>query len=195
MQDETTGRPGDWQIDAVNGQLPAARQLPSPNQDARPQPDDVDLLILHGISLPPGQFGGRWIEDLFLNRLQPTADPYFAAIHRLRVSAHLLVRRDGSLIQFVPFHRRAWHAGASCWQGRERCNDYSIGIELEGTDDTPYDARQYRALQRLLPAIRAAYPGITPERVVGHSDVAPGRKTDPGPAFDWQRLRRTGDMS
>ncbi|MCK8516565.1 1,6-anhydro-N-acetylmuramyl-L-alanine amidase AmpD [Methylonatrum kenyense] len=185
----------DWHIDVKRGRLAAARQQPSPNQDARPDPTDIDLLILHGISLPPGEFGGRWIEDLFLNRLDPDADPYFAGIHRLRVSAHLLVRRDGRLIQFVPFHRRAWHAGVSCWRGRKRCNDYSIGIELEGTDDTPYDDRQYRTLEHLLPSLRAAYPGITAERIVGHSDVAPGRKTDPGPAFDWQRLRRSGGMS
>ena len=187
--------PGDWRIDRSSGRLAAARQLPSPNQDARPDPTDIDLLILHGISLPPGNFGGPWIEDLFLNRREATADPYFATIHTLRVSAHLLVRRDGGLIQFVPFHRRAWHAGASCWQGRGRCNDYSIGIELEGTDDMPYDARQYQTLKWLLPAIRAAYPAISPDRIVGHSDVAPGRKTDPGAAFDWSRLRQDGAMN
>lgn len=195
MQKVSARDPGDWRIDRSSGRLPAARQRPSPNQDARPDPSDINLLILHGISLPPGDFGGPWIEDLFRNRLEPTADPYFATIHTLRVSAHLLVRRDGGLIQFVPFHRRAWHAGASCWQGRGRCNDYSIGIELEGTDDMPYDARQYQALKWLLPAIRTAYPAITPDRIVGHSDVAPGRKTDPGAAFDWPRLRQDGAMN
>ncbi len=172
------------------GLLLQALQRPSPNQDARPDPDDISLLVLHGISLPPGEFGGDAIEDLFCNRLDPTAHPFFAEIHQLRVSAHLLVRRDGRLLQFVPFHRRAWHAGLSCWQGRDRCNDFAIGIELEGTDEVPYTEQQYAALDTVLPALMADYPGITRQRIVGHSDIAPGRKTDPGPAFDWHRLWR-----
>jgi len=150
---------------------------------------EVDLLVIHNISLPPGQFGDRWIEDLFLNRLDPSAHRYFAAIAGLRVSAHLLIRRAGELIQFVPLSRRAWHAGQSCFAGRTACNDFSIGIELEGADQIPFTAEQYRCLARVTQQIRSQYPAIESGRIVGHSDIAPGRKTDPGPAFDWVHYR------
>ena len=150
----------------------------------------VDLIVVHGISLPPGEFGGPWIDALFTKVLDPDAHPYFRTIADLRVSAHLLIRRDGDLAQYVPLHRRAWHAGVSNFAGRSRCNDFSIGIELEGTDHLPYDDRQYSRLAEVIAALRTAYPTLTPERLVGHADIAPGRKTDPGPAFDWARLRR-----
>ncbi|MDJ0738200.1 MAG: 1,6-anhydro-N-acetylmuramyl-L-alanine amidase AmpD [Gammaproteobacteria bacterium] len=170
--------------------LGGVRREPSPNADERPADADVDLLVVHNISLPPGEFGGGHIRDLFLNRLDPAAHPYFAAIAELKVSAHLLVRRDGEVIQFVALDRRAWHAGQSSFCGRERCNDFSIGIELEGTDETPFTSAQYTALVDLTVRIRDIYPQIADDRIVGHADVAPGRKTDPGPAFDWRRYRR-----
>jgi len=172
-------------IDAA-GIVAAARQIPSPNCDARPD-GDVRLVVIHGIALPPGEFGGDGIERLFTNRLDPTQHPYYAEIADLRVSSHFVIRRDGALIQFVPCGHRAWHAGVSCWNGHQRCNDFSIGIELEGTDDTPYEDAQYATLLKLIDALRARYPI---EDVVGHSDIAPGRKTDPGPAFDWTRVAR-----
>lgn len=175
-------------IDA-QGWLRGAARRPSPNQDARPEGLAIDLLVLHNISLPPGEFGGPWIDALFANRLDPAAHPYFATIHELRVSAHLCIFRDGKAAQYVPFARRAWHAGVSRFDGRERCNDFSIGIELEGTDERPFTARQYRALASIARTLLRAYPGITPARIVGHSDIAPGRKTDPGPRFDWPRFR------
>lgn len=168
--------------------LLGVRALCSPNCDERPPGADIDLLVVHGISLPPGEFGGQHIDRLFCNRLDPGAHPFFEQLHGLRVSAHVLVRRDGALTQYVPFTRRAWHAGASAFQGRARCNDYSVGIELEGTDHTPYTDAQYEALGALAALLMTAYPAIDASRVVGHSHVAPGRKTDPGPAFDWARL-------
>jgi AmpD protein len=177
-------------IDPATGLLDAARQVPSPNCDERPAGTTIDLLVVHGISLPPNRFGGPYIDALFTNRLDPSADPYFATIAHLRVSAHLLIRRDGELVQYVPFDRRAWHAGASCHDGRERCNDYSIGIELEGADDVPYEPVQYERLAAVTAALMDAYPGLRPARIAGHCDIAPGRKTDPGPAFDWARLQR-----
>jgi len=170
------------------GWLQSARRLGSPNCDARPE-TEISLLVLHGISLPPKQYGGGYIEEFFCNRLDPTAHPYFAEIAGLRVSAHLLIRRNGELVQFVPFDKRAWHAGASCFDGRERCNDFSIGIELEGCDEEPYQPLQYERLVEVVRILLATYPGITPERIVGHSDIAPGRKTDPGEAFDWGHFR------
>jgi AmpD protein len=179
-------RPG---IDTVTGWLQPARQLPSPNCDDRPAGTEPDLVVVHGISLPPGEFGGPWIDRLFTNTLPAEAHPYFATIVDLRVSAHLLLRRDGEIVQYVPFHRRAWHAGVSSWAGRERCNDYSIGIELEGDDHSPYESAQYAMLARVIALLCRAYPRISPDRIVGHSDVAPGRKSDPGVAFDWPRLR------
>lgn len=169
------------------GRASIARQVASPNCDERPDGTPITLAVVHGISLPPGKFGGRAVEKLFTNRLDAAAHPQFAGLEGLRVSAHFFVRRDGRLLQFVPCAKRAWHAGASSWNGRERCNDFSVGIELEGTDDLPYAGAQYTMLARLVKALRRRYPIA---EVVGHSDIAPGRKTDPGPAFDWMRLRR-----
>jgi AmpD protein len=171
------------------GVLEAARQVPSPNCDDRPPGTAPELVIVHGISLPPGEYGGPWIDLLFTNALPRDVHPYFATVADLRVSAHLLIRRDGELVQYVPFDRRAWHAGVSSWHGRERCNDYSIGIELEGSDHESYESAQYAMLGRVIALLCRTYPMLDPERVVGHSDVAPGRKTDPGIAFDWPRLR------
>jgi AmpD protein len=178
-----------YQVDAASGVLVGARQVASPNFDARPPSVAPDLLIIHGISLPPGEYGGPWIDQLFTNQLPWDAHPYFKQIEGMRVSSHLLIRRDGEVVQYVPFQHRAWHAGASNYQGRERCNDFSIGIELEGTDDTPYEAEQYRELGRVLLALCAGYTSLSLDRLVGHSDVAPGRKSDPGESFDWPRLR------
>ncbi len=160
----------------------------SPNQDARPAGAAPSLIVVHGISLPPGEFGGPEIEALFMNALDWDAHPYFGEIRGLEVSSHLLIRRDGSVLQFVPFTERAWHAGESCFRGRHRCNDFSIGIELEGEDETPYEDCQYDVLHAVIRALCAAYPALSPRTVAGHSDIAPGRKTDPGPAFDWLRL-------
>ena len=173
-------------VRGAGGALVPVRFVASPNCDERPDGTAIELLVIHAISLPPGEFGGPGIEELFLNRLDPTAHPYYAEIAHLRVSAHFLVRRDGAVLQFVPCTRRAWHAGVSSWRGRERCNDFSIGIELEGSDDMPFEAAQYASLATLTLALRSAYP-LT--GIVGHSDIAPGRKTDPGPHFDWVRFR------
>ncbi len=172
------------------GRLPSpCIQQPSPNWDERPVGKEVSLLVIHNISLPPGEFGGPWIDRLFTNRLSPDVHPYFAEVHQLRVSAHLLLRRDGQCLQYVPFDKRAWHAGQSSFQGRPACNDFSIGIELEGTDDIPYTPVQYQRLAEITRQLQRIYPAITPGRIVGHSDIAPGRKTDPGPAFDWGVFR------
>lgn len=168
-----------------NGLLSDARYIPSPNCDARPDNCEANLIVIHNISLPPDAFGGPGVIELFTNRLDPSAHPYYATIQGLRVSAHFFIRRDGELIQFVPCTQRAWHAGASSWRGRERCNDFSIGIELEGSDTTPFTEAQYARLLRLIPALNATYPIIG---ITGHADIAPGRKTDPGPYFDWARL-------
>ena len=173
-------------IDAA-GYATTARRIRSPNRDARPPGTRIDLIVIHGISLPPGEFGGEAIAGLFTNSLDPNSNPSFVAIADLRVSAHFLIRRNGELVQFVGCNERAWHAGVSSWRGRERCNDFSIGIELEGTDDRPYASAQYTMLARLVRALRRTYPIA---ELVGHSDIAPGRKTDPGPAFDWARLAR-----
>ncbi len=167
--------------------LPQAEFRPSDNRDDRPAGTEIDLLVIHSISLPPGEFGGPWIDHLFMNRLDAGAHPYFREIEGLRVSCHLLIRRDGQLIQYVPLNRRAWHAGESSFCGREGCNDYSIGIELEGSDDLPFTDTQYSALTHVTQAIRRHYPGITRERITGHAEIAPGRKHDPGPLFDWTR--------
>jgi len=172
------------------GWLPGARRVPSPHQDARPPGATVDLVVVHGISLPPGRFGGPWVERLFLGRLDPEAHPSFRGLAGLRVSAHLFIRRDGELVQFVPLGRRAWHAGRSCHEGREGCNDFSVGIELEGTDELPYEPVQYQVLAAVCRELMRRFPAVTAQRVVGHCHVAPGRKTDPGPAFDWALLRR-----
>ncbi len=168
--------------------MQGVRQVPSPNCDARPMGCGIELIVIHSISLPPGQYGGTQIDRLFTNSLDPAEHPYFADIAQLRVSSHLLIRRDGELVQYVPFDRRAWHAGQSCFQGREACNDFSIGIELEGMDDEPYTQQQYRQLATVIRLLMQHWPGLGPEAIVGHSDIAPGRKTDPGPAFDWQQL-------
>lgn len=172
------------------GLVAGARTALSPNCDARPGSPAPELVVVHGISLPPGRFGGPWIERLFMNTLPPDHDPYFATIQHLRVSSHVLIARDGSLTQYVPFDRRAWHAGNSRWRGRDACNDFSVGVELEGADEVPYDERQYEALADLVAALQRAYPSLAEGWIAGHSDIAPGRKTDPGPAFDWRRLER-----
>jgi len=171
---------------APNGWVAAATRIASPNRDARPRRTAPSLVVVHGISLPPGQFGGSAIESLFTNGLDAAAHPYFASIAGLRVSAHFLVRRDGALIQFVPCGERAWHAGQSTWRGRARCNDFSIGIELEGTDDAAFSGSQYEQLAQLTRELQRAYPI---HDIVGHSDIAPGRKTDPGSGFEWARYR------
>ena len=165
--------------------LPAQR-IESPNQDARQADTVIDLVVIHAISLPPGEYGGDGVAQLFTNTLDADAHPYYAAIAGLKVSAHFFIRRDGSLIQFVPVTARAWHAGVSSWQGRERCNDFSVGIELEGDDDTPFEPAQYASLQRLLKALSESLPIAA---ITGHACVAPGRKTDPGPCFDWSHVR------
>lgn len=175
-------------VDTDSGLLDEVHYVPSPNCDARPLESGVDLIVIHGISLPPGEFGGCWIDELFCNCLDPTAHPYFETIYQLRVSSHVLIRRSGQLTQYVPFHKRSWHAGESRYEGREACNDFSIGIELEGCDDIPYAPIQYRVLAEVVQALLQAYPGLSPQRIVGHCDVAPWRKTDPGPAFDWERF-------
>jgi AmpD protein len=172
-----------WRLEA-GGIVAAARFIPSPNQDERPLGVAVRLLVVHAISLPPGEYGGDAVERLFTNRLDPLEHPYYAEIADLRVSAHFFIRRGGELVQFVPVDRRAWHAGASCWRGLERCNDFSVGVELEGCDWEPFEPAQYACLNRLT-ALLARFLPL--EAVAGHSDIAPGRKTDPGPHFDWSR--------
>ncbi len=176
-------------VEPAGGILKQARQVPSPNFDARPEGIGVDLLVVHGISLPPGEYGGPWIDRLFCNQLPADHHPYFAQVAALRVSSHLLIRRAGELVQYVSFNDRAWHAGQSAYLGREACNDFSVGIELEGSDEEAYTDLQYVNLAGAVRALCGAYDSLSPQRVVGHSDIAPGRKTDPGPAFDWPRLR------
>lgn len=170
--------------------LQTARQCRSPNASERPPGAVISLLVIHNISLPPGEYGGGHIDELFCNRLDPSAHPYFAGIAAMRVSAHLLIERGGELTQYVPFDCKAWHAGRSSFRGRPDCNDYSIGIELEGCDQEPFTAAQYERLGEVTRVLRSHYPEITAERIVGHSDIAPERKTDPGPFFDWERFRR-----
>ncbi len=176
----------------IDGWLDSARHVPSPHFNARPEGEAgvIDLLVLHAISLPRCEFGGPWIEALFLGELQGDEHPDFAELRGLEVSSHLLIRRDGELLQFVPFEGRAWHAGVSRFGGREGCNDFAIGIELEGCDEQPFEAVQYRRLAEVSATIRAAYPAITPARIAAHSEIAPGRKTDPGPHFDWHHYFR-----
>lgn len=170
------------------GWLEGVRRVESPNSDDRPTGIDLDLIVVHGISLPPGRFGEGWIDRFFLNELPAAADPYFATIADVKVSAHVLITRDGALTQYVSFKRRAWHAGRSLYCGRTACNDFSVGIELEGTDDLPYMRAQYQALATVVRALRDAYASLRRAEIVGHSDIAPGRKTDPGDAFDWSAL-------
>ena len=173
-----------------SGWLSEVRRVPSPHFNGRPENCPVDLLVIHCISLPPGQFGGPYVSQLFTNRLDPGAHPAFASLSKLKVSAHVLIQRSGRIVQFVPFNRRAWHAGVSNFRGRDHCNDFSIGIELEGTDTLPYEDAQYRVLAALIDALRIAYPALDRQNIAGHCEIAPDRKTDPGPAFDWQRLYR-----
>ena len=172
-----------------DGWLAEARRVPSPNCDERPPDEVIRLIVIHAISLPPGEFGGPQVIELFTNCLDPEAHPFFREIQGLRVSAHFLIRRDGELIQFVSSTKRAWHAGVSNWLGQENCNDFSIGIELEGCDQLGFEDAQYIALLRLLAELHRRH---SIQAVVGHSDIAPGRKTDPGPCFDWSRVRDDG---
>lgn len=172
------------------GWLQQARKVPSPNCGPRPGACDPELLVIHNISLPPRCYGGDCIERFFTNRLDWDEHPYFEEIRGVEVSAHVLIQRTGEVLQFVSFGERAWHAGASCFEGRSNCNDFSIGIELEGSDDEPYTDAQYAVLPAVTDALLAHYPTMAARKIVGHSDIAPGRKTDPGPAFDWQRYRR-----
>lgn len=175
-----------------HGWSTGARRIESPNCDARPEGMPVELAVIHNISLPPGRFGGDGVIELFSNRIDPAEHPYYETLRGLRVSAHFLIRRGGETIQFVSCDQRAWHAGVSNWRGRERCNDFSVGIELEGTDDRPFTDAQYASLNELLEELYDRYPIVD---VTGHADIAPGRKTDPGPCFDWERVRRPGPGS
>ncbi|MDR7090748.1 MULTISPECIES: 1,6-anhydro-N-acetylmuramyl-L-alanine amidase AmpD [Cellvibrio] len=175
----------------IDGWLQWSTQCPSPNFNFRPENTDISLLVIHNISLPPGEFGGGYVQKFFQNTLDASLHPYFSTIAELKVSAHLFIERDGKVTQFVPFDARAWHAGSSSFAGIADCNNYSIGIELEGADDIPYSDAQYRALEKVSRQLLLTYPKLTPERITGHSDIAPGRKTDPGPAFDWQRYRNS----
>lgn len=178
------------QIDKQTGLLDVARQVPSPNHDTRPDENDISLIVIHNISLPPNEFGTPWIDALFTNQLPSEEHPFFAEICHLRVSSHLLIRRTGEIVQYVPFHLRAWHAGISNYQGREVCNDFSIGIELEGTDDQPFTEAQYQQLKQVIEQLLASYPSLKKEHITGHEHIAPERKTDPGKCFDWERLSR-----
>jgi AmpD protein len=180
-------------IDFASGWIPGARAVASPNSDARPHDELPSLIVVHGISLPPGEFGGRWVDALFTNSLPIEQHDYFAEIAHLRVSAHALIERTGQLTQYVSFLRRAWHAGESNFCGRSTCNDFSIGIELEGDDDVPYEDVQYSMLAALITSLRDTWTSLRDAPVVGHCDIAPGRKTDPGPAFDWVKLRNLLD--
>ena len=172
----------------IDGQLIGARQVPSPNYNQRPEHTEIQLVVVHNISLPPSQFGGGYIEQFFQNQLDWSEHPYFQSIEGMQVSAHLLILRSGEVLQFVNFNDRAWHAGRSIYLGKKECNDYSIGIELEGSDDLPFDETQYTVLAQVTAALQAAYPKIL-QHLAGHSDIAPGRKTDPGPFFDWVKFR------
>lgn len=176
-------------IDPATGLLTGINQVLSTHYDARPAGVAPELIVVHNISLPPGEFGGPFIAQLFTGDLDPDAHPYFASIVAARVSAHVVIHRTGEIVQFVPFGARAWHAGVSSWRGRSACNDFSIGIELEGTDETAFSDAQYDQLARLIEALCATYPTLSIDNIAGHSDIAPGRKSDPGDAFDWERLR------
>ena len=177
-------------IDITSGLIKEARQHLSPNCDSRPDESDISLIVIHGISLPPGKFGKDYIDQLFCNQLNPDEHPYFKDISDLKVSSHLLIRRDGEVVQYVPFQKRAWHAGVSCYEERDCCNDYSIGIEMEGEDETPYTDIQYQVLATIIKDLIKSYPELNEQTITGHSDIAPGRKTDPGEAFDWAILRK-----
>jgi len=174
-------------INATSGILEEAELILSPNCDDRPENSDIRLLVIHNISLPPGEFGGPYINQLFCNQLDPKEHPFFDEIKELRVSSHLLIRRSGDIIQYVPFHKRAWHAGVSEFEGKACCNDFSIGIEMEGTDNDAYEEIQYQKLAEVTKQLISTYPNISPDRITGHCDIAPERKTDPGEAFDWNK--------
>lgn len=178
-------------IEPATGLVAGVRQVLSPHFDARPTGVVPELIIIHGISLPPGEFGAPWIDRMFAGDLPAEAHPFFRDLACKRLSAHALIRRDGTIVQYVPFGQRAWHAGQSHYRGRSACNDFSIGIELEGTDTTAYTDPQYEQLTVLVDALLATYSSLSSDHIVGHSDVAPGRKTDPGPSFDWERWRAT----
>ena len=180
------------EIDIATGMLRHVRYVSSPNYNERPTDTVIDLLVIHNMSLPPGEFGGPHIDAFFTNVLDSSLHPYFAEISSLQVSSHCLIRRNGEIVQYVPFNKRAWHAGDSCFDGRENCNDFSIGIELEGTDETPYASIQYTVLADLVALLKKTYPEITDNRIVGHSTIAPTRKTDPGSIFDWNLLAELG---
>ena len=175
------------QINNSTDLLTDCTQCPSPNEDNRPDDITINLVVIHSISLPPGQYGGNSIERFFQNKLDKKEHPYFEEIHTLKVSSHILIKRSGEVVQFVPFNKRAWHAGQSCYQGRESCNDFSIGIELEGSDTDQFEEAQYQQLAQLITVLQTTYPAIS-DNITGHSDIAPGRKTDPGTGFDWNRL-------
>jgi len=175
------------EINITTGLLDDCKQCPSPNKDIRPENTAIDLVVVHSISLPPGEYGGDAIEHFFKNQLDKNQHPYFEEIHQIKVSSHVLIKRSGEIVQFVPFHERAWHAGQSNYMGRECCNDFSIGIELEGTDTDLFEDDQYKQLDLLIAALQKAYPQIS-ANITGHSDIAPGRKSDPGTGFDWNKL-------
>jgi AmpD protein len=175
-------------IDKKSGLLTNARQCSSPNCDERSDENNISLIVIHNISLPPGDFGEYWIDKLFTNKLPKNEHPFFAEIYTLRVSSHLLIRREGEIVQYVPFHKRAWHAGISQFQNKEKCNDFSIGIELEGTDYQPFTDIQYKQLAITIKQLQQQYPSLAKQNITGHQHIAPKRKTDPGPFFDWQRL-------
>ena len=177
------------QLDHAQGLLKAAKQVPSPNCDERPEGVGVEALIIHAISLPPGEYGGNYVEQFFCNKLDSDRYPYFKEVSEIQVSSHFYIRRGGELVQFVPIHKRAWHAGASCCLGREAVNDFSIGIELEGCDEDRFEMAQYQTLTELTQILFTAIPALSVEHIYGHADIAPGRKTDPGPGFDWQAYR------
>jgi N-acetyl-anhydromuramoyl-L-alanine amidase len=175
-------------INTKTGLLEQCKQCPSQNKDARPENTAIDLIVVHSISLPPGKYGGDAIEHFFQNKLDKNAHPYYEEIFEMQVSSHVLIKRSGEIVQFVPFHERAWHAGQSSYQGRQRCNDFSIGIELEGTDSENFEDVQYQQLTQLINALQTAYPAIS-DHITGHSDISPGRKKDPGTGFDWNKLK------
>ena len=186
-----TAATNSFKLDHASGLVAPARFIASPNRDQRPDETEIDVVVLHAISLPPRQYGGVFIEQFFTNRLDTTAHPYFAELRDLKVSAHFLIKRNGELIQFVPTRERAWHAGESTFRGREKVNDFSLGIELEGCDEEPFETPQYDSLSNLIQCLMNAHPAIRPDHIVGHNDIAPDRKTDPGPCFDWTRLRES----
>jgi len=186
--DKKCKKGGGWVSEIQNGLLSHARINPSPNFDKRPDKTDISLIVIHNISLPPNQYGGNGIDQLFTNSLNKNEHPYYQEIYKLRVSCHLLIRRDGEIIQYVPFHKRAWHAGISKFAGRETCNDFSIGIEMEGSDFEAFTEEQYQSLIHAIKSLLARYPSLSTKAITGHEHIAPGRKTDPGPYFDWERL-------